>query len=220
MFLIKPSATDLFVKPENSFVQGSTFIDNQVISLNTQSVGVGPGSDSTGWKRMLARVSICDNLGRVVLDTFVQPTEPITKYFDNGINYANLASGSPFEEVRSFVAFQIRDKVIVGFKLYEDLKMLRLVHPSVATRDIHQYIPYRDLLFPIAHPQEKFMNTDLSIYILRFMNNRASNRTATRSSLENARVCLELYNSNPVELEVTTAWPFSPPPRGFREFFV
>ncbi|KAF8323886.1 hypothetical protein DL93DRAFT_2069973 [Clavulina sp. PMI_390] len=169
---------------------------------------------------MLARVSICDFRGRVILDTYVRPTQPVTNYFNTGITPANLASGSSIDDVRSFVALQIRNKIIVGFKLYEDLKMLRLVHPALATRDIHQYWPYRDALLPLARPEDRTMNIDLPIYIFRLMGHRIA--VNTHDSLENARACMDLYRSTrawETDYEATGDWPCMIYPGEFQQYF-
>lgn len=111
-------------------------------SLDCEMVGVGPeGLDSA-----LARVSIVNWDGNVVLDTYVQVSEPVTDYrtFVSGIKEEHIRSDQamPIEQVQSLVSKLLTGKILIGHALDNDLKALCLSHPWTDIRDTAKYVPF------------------------------------------------------------------------------
>lgn len=102
---------------------------------------------------MLARVSIVNQSGVVLLDKYIKPKEPVRifespnvpslNYFliceqfqvvdyrtdVSGIRPRDLENGEDFFQVRQEVANLIDKRILVGHALYNDLKVLLLTHP-------------------------------------------------------------------------------------------
>lgn len=95
-------------------------------------------------KSMLARVSIVDQNGSVVLDEYVKPTGPITDYreFVSGIRKRQLDNGSDFNRVKDRVASILRGSILIGHSLKFDLEALGLTHPERNQRDLANYEPF------------------------------------------------------------------------------
>lgn len=111
-------------------------------ALDCQMVGVGPeGLDSA-----LARVSIVNWDGKIVLDTYVQVSEPVTDYrtFETGITEEHINSdrAMPIEEVQNLVSILLTGKILIGHALENDLKALCLSHPWTDIRDTAKYVPF------------------------------------------------------------------------------
>ncbi|PAA83377.1 hypothetical protein BOX15_Mlig004156g3, partial [Macrostomum lignano] len=123
---------------------GATAEVTRRLALDCEFVGCGyQGKDN-----MLARVSIVNQFGTVLLDKFVQPTEPVTDYRTrvSGITARLLQSrGEPFSEVHAAVAQLLRNRILIGHAVKNDLKALRLDHPKADTRDTQTYRPFRAL---------------------------------------------------------------------------
>lgn len=116
-------------------------------------VGFGP----EGTEDMLARVSIVNYFGQVLLDAYVRPTERVTdwrtKY--SGIRPADVlnSEGTPvtnvtdvalsFEDVQKKVKEIISGRILVGHAVQGDLAVLKLVHPKEKIRDTALYEPFR-----------------------------------------------------------------------------
>ena len=127
-------------------------------------VGVGlDGSESA-----LARVSIVNYHGYVLLDAFVRQRERVVDYRTefSGIRPSDMVHGTsffpmvyhpkslnvpnpplvdtarPFEEVQKEVADLLKDRILVGHAVHNDLKALLLSHPRPQTRDT-QILAYK-----------------------------------------------------------------------------
>ncbi|KAJ2773808.1 3'-5' exonuclease [Coemansia nantahalensis] len=107
------------------------------LAIDCEMVGAG----FKGSRSILARVSIVNYHGHVVLDTFVAPMEPVTDYrtWVSGIRKQDLDGGRPFKDVQQEVADLLKDKVLVGHALRNDLSALMLTHPPLLTRDTARY---------------------------------------------------------------------------------
>jgi RNA exonuclease 4 len=114
-------------------------------------VGVGPaGTEST-----LARVSVVNYFGAVLLDEFVRQKERVTDWRTqwSGIRAKDMISGEPclflvfgsnlpfhrysaktFEEVQSAVAELIKDRILIGHAIQNDLKVCTII--QIASRPI------------------------------------------------------------------------------------
>lgn len=85
-----------------------------------------------GKDHMLARVSIVNDKGDVILDKYVKPTQPVvdyrTKY--SGITPALMENAHPFADVQAEVAKIKFNRILVGHALHNDFKVLKLEHPK------------------------------------------------------------------------------------------
>lgn len=115
----------------------------QYIAIDCEMVGVGPkGSES-----VLARVSIVNWHGHVLLDRFVRPMEKVTDYrtWVSGIRAKDLVGAPSLKEVQEEVSELIKGRVLVGHAIQNDLKALLLSHPRTLIRDTSTFKPLRDL---------------------------------------------------------------------------
>lgn len=117
------------------------------LALDCEFVGIGAGYR----KHMLARVSLVNEFGGVVYDSYVAPQSPVGDYRTHvsGIT-PQLLSGAPsFEEVQSTVAKLIENRTILGHHLTHDFQVhlipdqqaLKLKHPKTLVRDTARYGP-------------------------------------------------------------------------------
>ncbi|KAG8689715.1 3'-5' exonuclease [Ceratobasidium sp. 394] len=109
------------------------------LALDCEMVGVG----EDGKESSLARASIVDYHGRVVLDEFVQQRERVTDYRTqySGVRPEDMIHAKPFGEIQSRVAELLApaDRILVGHALSNDLAALLLTHPASRTRDTQLY---------------------------------------------------------------------------------
>lgn len=166
---------------------------------------------------MVARVSLADYRGNVVLDTLVRPTHEVTNYrtAETGLVSAHLTNAPPFREVQHRVSALIRDKIIVGHNLWQFLSVLCISHPTIHTRDVAVFVPFRrGLGYGGATPP-------LHILVHRLMGRSIG--LGYEHPLENARAALDLYRSvqHPWENAINSgSWPCILPPEGHAEYFL
>ncbi|KAH6910152.1 ribonuclease H-like domain-containing protein [Coprinopsis sp. MPI-PUGE-AT-0042] len=118
-------------------------LPGKYLSLDCEMVGVGlDGTESS-----LARVSLVNFYGGVVLDEFVRQRERVVDYRTqwSGVRESDMVHAKPFLEVQKQVADLIKDKILVGHAVYNDLKALLLSHPYPLTRDT-QVLAYKSSL--------------------------------------------------------------------------
>ena len=113
------------------------------LAIDCEMVGVGP----RGTGSHLARVSIVNWYGHVVLDTFVRPRERVTDFrtWVSGVRPSDLKHAPPLAEVQARVAELIKGRVLVGHAIHNDLKALLLSHPRHKIRDTSTFQPLREL---------------------------------------------------------------------------
>lgn len=91
------------------------------LAIDCEMVGLGHmGSESA-----LARVSIVNYHGHIVLDTFVQPRERVTDWrtWVSGVRESDLVGAPMFDEVQKKVAELVDGRIIVGHAIQNDLKV-------------------------------------------------------------------------------------------------
>lgn len=99
-------------------------------------VGVGPiramshqrnSSNSNSTRSSLARVSIIDYHGHILLDTFVIQRETVTDYRTavSGVRPADVhgPNALPFEHVRAKVLEILHGRILVGHAVHHDLEV-------------------------------------------------------------------------------------------------
>ncbi|KAI0750120.1 ribonuclease H-like domain-containing protein [Daedaleopsis nitida] len=112
---------------------GSQKQPGKYLALDCEMVGVGiDGSES-----VLARVSIVNYHGHILLDSIVRPRERVVDYRTefSGIRPSDMVHARPFEDVQKEVADLLKDRILVGHAVHNDLKALLLSHPGPQRRD-------------------------------------------------------------------------------------
>ena len=112
------------------------------LAMDCEMVGVG----RYGHISALARVSITDWEGDVLLDKFVKVEQPVTDYRTHvsGIRAADIESDDALnmKDCREMVMNIISDKIVVGHALRNDFYALKITHPWHMIRDTARYEPF------------------------------------------------------------------------------
>lgn len=115
---------------------------NRYVALDCEMVGVGPD----GSRSALARVSLVDYKGQVLLDTFVKVYEKVTDYRTDvsGIKPEDLESPEAMCPSKLFpLVYQLlQNKILIGHGLENDLKLLGIPVDLLKIRDTAWYPPF------------------------------------------------------------------------------
>ena len=118
-------------------------VGDNVVAMDCEMVGVGPN----GTRSVLARVSIVDSEGKVILDKYVRPKEYVTDFRTpiTGITAATFHREGVIseDEAREMAAKVMDGKIVVGHSLQNDFQALLLSHPHVLIRDTSLFRPLR-----------------------------------------------------------------------------
>lgn len=119
---------------------------SKYVALDCEMVGIG----TDGKQSALARVSLTNWDGDVVLDTFVQVPARVTDFRTHvsGVTARDIHTNRGAMEVgecRKTVAKLLKDKILVGHALHNDLQALLLQHPKENIRDTAKYRPFQRL---------------------------------------------------------------------------
>ncbi|KAJ2674829.1 3'-5' exonuclease [Coemansia spiralis] len=164
------------------------------VAIDCEMVGAG----FKGSRSMLARVSIVNYHGHVIMDQYVKPTEPVTDYrtWVSGIRKRDLDKGRPFKQVQAEVAELLKDRVLIGHAIKNDLSALMLAHPPLMTRDTARYPGFRKLSKKGSSPAlRKLAASVLSIAI----------QEGEHSSVTDAKTAMLLYRKVREEWEKAVA---------------
>ncbi|GAN03185.1 exonuclease [Mucor ambiguus] len=172
-------------------VSGDAAKLGKYVAIDCEMVGVGPdGIDSA-----LARVSIVNYNGAVLLDCYVKPQEKVTDYRTHvsGIESHHLESDQAltFKEAQYKTEAIIRNRILVGHAVYNDLQALILSHPALLIRDTSRYKPFRKLAKGRTPGLRMLVKEVLGITI----------QSGSHSSVEDARFTIQLYKSVKIEWE-------------------
>lgn len=122
----------------------------ELVALDCEFVGCGPD----GTDNKLARVTALDQDGDVLMDYFVKPKDPVTDYRTHvsGITAALLEEKAElcFTQVKYRIIKLLKNRILVGHGLQNDLEVLSIHHPWHLVRDSAWYRPYMKLL-PMTH---------------------------------------------------------------------
>ena len=114
------------------------------VAMDCEMVGIG----ENGIASALARVSLVNWDGDILLDTYVKVNEPVTDLRANvsGISFCHIDGSSSntmnFDEVAAKVQDIISNKILVGHGLKNDLRVLNITHPWESIRDTAKYEPF------------------------------------------------------------------------------
>jgi len=180
----KPDLAPKHLAATRTLVKGGSGAIRGVVALDCEMVGVGRDES----RSILARVSIVDSDGAVLLDTFVRPTEFVTDFRTHitGITAATFKGANVKEEadVRQQVAEMIRDRIVVGHALHNDFEVLRLPHPFELVRDTSTFRPLRP-------PGRERKTPSLKVLTMHWLSETIHG--AAHNSIEDARMALRLY---------------------------
>ncbi|KAH7883464.1 ribonuclease H-like domain-containing protein [Phlebopus sp. FC_14] len=165
-------------------------VPGKYLALDCEMVGVGiEGSESS-----LARVSVVNYAGAVVLDVFVRQRERVVDYRTqwSGVRKTDLGNtAKPFEEIQKTVADLIKDRILVGHAVYNDLKALLLAHPASQTRDT-QSLAYKHRVIKTRRPALRVLiRQELGIAI----------QGGEHSSVTDARATMALFRLHKKQFE-------------------
>ncbi|EPE10745.1 rna exonuclease 4 [Ophiostoma piceae UAMH 11346] len=178
------------------------------ISLDCEMVGAGDG----GHDDVLARVSIVDFFGRQVYDTYVKP-QPGQKITDwrthvSGVTSRHMRFARPFEEVRTLVegllkgdaASKNEPRILVGHDIKHDLQVLNLSHPPRLIRDTAKFGGFKQYGHGPKPALRVLAREILGITI----------QQGAHSSIEDARVTMQLFRQYKPAFDVECANKFGP----------
>ncbi|KAI0343939.1 hypothetical protein BDW22DRAFT_1419045 [Trametopsis cervina] len=166
---------------------------------------------------MVARVTMIDYRGFVVYDTYVRPTQPVSDYraAQTGLTPYTLARAPPFPEVQQRVANLLRDKLLVGYALWEFLSVMGLSHPAIDTRDVALFLPFRRSLrvrathvVPLVALVNQLLARNIGLH--------------GEHPVEHARAAMDLFRSCEKVWEGIVAsgsWPCALPPDAYANCF-
>ncbi|KAH8556597.1 RNA exonuclease 4 [Umbelopsis sp. PMI_123] len=151
------------------------------VAIDCEMVGVGPEGEESA----LARVSLVNYNGAVLMDDFVKPQERVTDFRTSvsGITPKHLVNAISFKEAQKKVADIIKDRILVGHAVYNDLKALMLDHPRILIRDTSRYKPFRK--------HSKGRTPGLKLLVKEVLS--ISIQSGSHSSVEDARFTMLLY---------------------------
>ncbi|CAO1637253.1 unnamed protein product [Sympodiomycopsis kandeliae] len=155
------------------------------VAIDCEMVGVGiKGSES-----VLARVSIVNWHGYTLLDRFVKPQEKVTDYrtFVSGIRAKDLKDAPLFDTVQKEVSTLIKDRILVGHAIQNDLKAMLLDHPRRMIRDTSTFQPLRDLAQTKFPGLRKLATIVLGIDVQK--------KGQEHSSVEDARTTMAIFRT-------------------------
>lgn len=163
-----------------------------IVALDCEFVGVGPD----GERSALARVSLVDGEGSILLDRFVKPQEFVTDFRTSitGIRKEMLNGVGVLTEeaARGKVAEMIQGKIVVGHALQNDFRVLQLFHPHALIRDTSMYKPLRP-------PFRAKKTPSLKLLCKHWLHEDI--HTGNHNSVEDARMALRLYQSQSKQWE-------------------
>ncbi|XP_055372974.1 uncharacterized protein LOC129606605 [Condylostylus longicornis] len=160
------------------------------IAIDCEMVGIG----RYGQNDMLARVSLVNQKGEVLLDKFVKPIEPVTDYRTevSGIRPHDIQNAENFLKVQHEVLKIIEGNILVGHSIAKDLSVLRIKHPHKNIRDTAKYRPLAKLVSRGGTPSLRTLSK--SILGLDIQNGE-------HDSTEDARATMAIYNRVSAEWE-------------------
>lgn len=189
-------------RPDN--INGGLIEDVEIgkyVGIDCEMVGVGGAED----RSVLARVSIVNFHGTQVYDSFVKPKEFVTDWRTHvsGVSPKTMATARDFEEVQQEVAEILKDRVIVGHAIKNDLTALMLGHPKKDIRDTSRFSGFRKYSAGKTPSLRKLAKEILGVDI----------QSGEHSSIEDARATMLLFrrHKSAFDVEHSTRYPTHSP---------
>ncbi|EPQ66618.1 Bgt-3371 [Blumeria graminis f. sp. tritici] len=110
------------------------------LGIDCEMVGVGSNSRS-----VLARVSIVNFHGILVYDSYVKPNEYVTDWRTkvSGISSREMIAARSFNVVQQEIATLLKNRIIVGHSVHNDLAVMQLSHSKHNIRDTSKFTVFR-----------------------------------------------------------------------------
>jgi RNA exonuclease 4 len=173
---------------------------SRYVALDCEMVGIG----TDGKQSVVARASVVDWDGQCLYDRYVQVpvhvTDFRTKY--SGITPAHLKAKqhravSP-AQCRQDVSNLLKDKILVGHALHNDLDVLMLQHTNV--RDTAKYRPFQRLHHVVGGSgKQKYRPRKLKDLVAERLDQTI--QTGSHDSVQDAAAAMALYRSVHIEWE-------------------
>jgi RNA exonuclease 4 len=174
------------------------------IGIDCEMVGVGGDED----RSVLARVSIVNFHGTQVYDSFVKPKEFVTDWRTHvsGVSAKNMTTARTFEQVQEDVAALMKERVIVGHAIKNDLEAMMLGHPKRDIRDTSRFSGFRKYSAGRTPSLKKLAKEILGVDI----------QGGEHSSIEDARATMLLFrrHKSAFDIEHAKRWPTQIPSAG------
>lgn len=156
---------------------------NKYVAMDCEMVGVG----FNGQEDHLARVSVVNKRGEVLLDKFVKPREAVTDYRTSvsGIRPHDIENGDDFKTVQEEVVQLLQGKILVGHAIRNDLAVLHIKHPYTQIRDTARYKPLCRLVANGRTPSLKRLSQAILGQEIQI---------GEHNSIEDARAAMSIYN--------------------------
>lgn len=163
-------------------------VAGKYIAIDCEFVGVGKDDRSA-----LARVSLVNFYGVVLLDTFVKPKERVTNWrtWVSGVRPQDMRHAIPFEMVQRKVHDLLQGKVLVGHAVHNDLESLLTSHPRLMTRDTSRFSLFKKLSKGKAPALKKLAKEYLHMEI----------QVGAHSSVEDAQVTMAVFRTHMKAIE-------------------
>lgn len=170
-----------------------------IVALDCEMIGVGSQS-------YLARVTIVDYNGDIIVDKFVKP--PVLRNTTLRINYRTHVSGvtkdilnargEPFPRVQALVLNKLRGKVILGHALLNDFKALQIHdwRTRYTYYDTTEIPFFMNVVRREGYPDRR-QPRKLKDLALEFLGKTIQIEGSPHDSAEDARTVLDLYKAYP-----------------------
>lgn len=162
------------------------------IAIDCEFVGVG----LEGKEDALARVSLVNYNGYVIMDEYVRPRERVVDWrtWVSGIESKHMGIAIDYKEAQQKIADLLQDRILVGHAVAHDLSALALKHPKSMIRDTSLFTPFRKEYAKGKTPSlKKLAKNVLDVDI----------QEAEHSSVEDAKIAMLLYKSRKKEIDRT-----------------
>lgn len=152
----------------------------KIVAMDCEFVGVGPEKVSA-----LGRVTIVNFYGHIVMDKYVRPKRRVTDWrtWVSGISPWHMQFAIEFDDARAKVASILKNKILVGHALENDLEKLLLKHPKSLIRDTSSFLPFRKISSgrtpSLKNLTKHFLDLDI--------------QTGEHNPIEDARATMLLY---------------------------
>lgn len=175
-----PPIIDLF-PPKKSESNAAAL--GRYVAMDCEFVGVGVD----GTQHALARVSVVNFHGEVLMDVHCKPRERITDYRTaiSGVKPEHLHGAADFVNVQKQVADLLAGRIVIGHGLYNDFRVLMLSHPRRFTRDTSKLRKFRTISRGKTPSLRRLCQEFLGVAI----------HEGAHDSVDDARVAMLLYRS-------------------------
>lgn len=160
------------------------------LAMDCEFVGVGP----EGKESALARVSLVNYYGHVIMDEFVRPREKVTDWrtWVSGVKPEHMKEALSFKEVQETVSGLLEGRILVGHSIKHDLESLLISHPKSNIRDTARHLPFRQAYAKGKSPSLKKLAKEIL---------KIDVQVGEHSSVEDARITMLIYKSHRKDFE-------------------